>query len=398
MPRVNPEILVWARETAGLPLDEAVKKLVIRDTKKATALDRLAGYESGDEEPSRPLLQKMAKQYHRPLLTFYLSQPPVKGDRGADFRTLPTEAHSPATDATLDALIRDIRARQSMVRAILEDEEESPSLPFVGSRTMADGQAAALTSLGTLLRVRLEEYRSQPNSEAAFNLLRARAEREGIFVMLKGDLGSYHSAIEPEVFRGFSIADDIAPFIAINDRDARATWPFTLLHETVHLLLGQTGVSGQQSENETERFCDDVASEFLLPRQDSASLDLKGLKEIDEIAERLSAFAAKRNISRTMVAYRALRDGSVKPSQYKELSDRFREEWLRQRASQRAQRQPQEGGPDYYVVRRHRLGPRLVSLVRRMTAGRELSTTKAARILGVRPAQVQAILAGSGPS
>lgn len=184
----------------------------------------------------------------------------------------------------------------------------------------------------------------------------------------------------------------------INDRDARAAWPFTLLHETVHLLLGQTGVSGQQSENETERFCDDVASEFLLPRQESASLDLKKLKEIDDIAERISAFAAKRNISRTMVAYRALRDGSVKPSQYKELSDRFREEWLQQRDSRRAQRQPPKGGPDYYVVRRHRLGSRLLSLVRRMTAEGELSTTKAARILGVRPAQVQAILAGNNPS
>ena len=37
MPTVNPEILVWARETAGLMPEEATKKLAIRDTKKATA-------------------------------------------------------------------------------------------------------------------------------------------------------------------------------------------------------------------------------------------------------------------------------------------------------------------------------------------------------------------------
>ena len=51
MPTVNPEILVWARETAGLMPEEATKKLAIRDTKKTTALDRLAGYESGAEDP-----------------------------------------------------------------------------------------------------------------------------------------------------------------------------------------------------------------------------------------------------------------------------------------------------------------------------------------------------------
>ena len=29
----------------------------------------------------------MSKQYHRPLLTFYLDRPPDTGDRGEDFRT-----------------------------------------------------------------------------------------------------------------------------------------------------------------------------------------------------------------------------------------------------------------------------------------------------------------------
>ena len=89
MPTVNPEILVWARETAGLMPEEATKKLAIRDTKKTTALERLAGYESGAEDPSRSLLLKMSKQYRRPLLTFYLPKPPLKGDRGWIFALCP---------------------------------------------------------------------------------------------------------------------------------------------------------------------------------------------------------------------------------------------------------------------------------------------------------------------
>ena len=91
MPAVNPEILVWARKTAGLTLQDAVAKVGIRDAGGVAAIDRLAALERGEREPTRPTLVKMAQQYRRPLLAFYLNAPPQRGDRGADFRTLPVE-------------------------------------------------------------------------------------------------------------------------------------------------------------------------------------------------------------------------------------------------------------------------------------------------------------------
>ena len=279
-----------------------------------------------------------------------------------------------------------------MVRDLLEDEEETTPLPFVGSRTIADGQVAVLDSLQRLLKVQLTDYRRQPDANAAFQFLRRRAEAEGIFVLLKGDLGSYHTAIELEVFRGFSIADNIAPFVIINDRDSRAALPFTLLHEVVHLILGQTGISGWRTGNETERFCDDVAGSFLLPDQEAAKLDLRNAKGIDDLAAQIGEFANERNLSRTMVTYRAYRANAISLALYEHLSDKFREEWRQEAASRRAQQQNQDGGPNFYIVRRHRLGPGLTSLVGRMMAGGELSTSRAARILDVRPGQVQQIL------
>ncbi len=392
MPSVNPEILVWARETAGLTQEEAARKLDIRQTKKATALDRLAGYESGKEDPSRPLLLRMARQYRRPLLTFYLPVPPSKGDRGADFRTLPGDAQSTSEAAILDALLRDTKARQGMVRALLEDEDELLSLPFVGSQSMTDGKSVVLDTLGAALELHIDDYRAQRNADAAFNYVRAKAEERGIFVLLKGDLGSHHTAIELEVFRGFSIADDIAPFIVINDRDTRAAWTFTLLHEIVHLILGQSGVSGLQSGNDTEWFCDDVAGEFLFPTHESAELGLQDTMNLDEMAERIGVFARERNLSRTMVAYRGYRSEIIQNSQYRELSRMFRAQWIRQRDAQREQLRAQDRGPNPYVVRRHRLGRRLTSLVGRLMATGELSTSRAARILDARPTQVQAIV------
>ena len=229
--KVNPEILVWARETAGLTHEQAVKKIGIKPAYGIEAVDRLAALEAGTTEPTRPILVKMAKQYRRPLLTFYLSSPPQKGDRGTDFRTLSSDEHSATDDARVDALIREMQARQSMVRAVLEDEDEAEPLAFIGSRSVSDGKMAVLQSLRTLLDIDIETYYRQSDAGEAFALLRQKTEDAGVFVLLQGDLGSYHTAIEAELFRGFVLADDVAPFIVINDNDSRAAWSFTLLHE-----------------------------------------------------------------------------------------------------------------------------------------------------------------------
>ena len=384
---VKPEILVWARETAGLRPEDAVKKLDIRDARGTAALDRLYALETGEAAPTRPMLVKMSKQYRRPLLTFYLSEPPRSGNRGADFRTLPA-GYSESQAAQVDALVRDLYTRQSMVRAVLEDEDEAEVVTFVGSGKVSDGQPAVLKALHDLFDLDLEAYYDQPTVETAFKLLRDRAGTRGVFVLLKGDLGSYHTAMDADVFRGFALADRVAPFIVINDRDSRAAWSFTLLHEMVHLILGQTGIDGAKVGTEVERFCNDVAGKFLLPEAELHSLEVPrsaGLAEKDRL---ISDFAQERNLSRTMVAYNAYRQSLIGRDDFEALSDVFRQHWTQQR-----ERTPgQEGGPSYYTLRRHRMGSELIGLVRRMMAARALSPSRAARILGVTPTQVYRLL------
>ncbi len=327
----------------------------------------------------------MAQQYRRPLLAFYLSNPPAKGDRGADFRTLPAE-HSTADEAQLNALLRDIRARQSMVRDMLEDEDETEPLAFIGSHTIEDGQPTVLASLRTLLEVDVREYRVKHNASAAFDLLRERAEKAGVFVLLMGNLGSHHTNFDTEIFRGFAIADAIAPFVVINRNDAPPAWSFTLLHELVHLLLGQTGISAARRENAVEQFCNDVAGEFLLPAAEAQHLVLSG--EFNCATEQISNFAEERNFSRSMVAYKVYRAGSINQQMFNHLMKTFREQWLQQRATNRKQKNKQQGGPNYYVLCRHGVGKPLVEFVQQMMRTGELTTSKAANVLGVKPGQV----------
>ena len=100
-----------------------------------------------------------------------------------------------------------------------------------------------------------------------------------MFVLLKGDLGSHHTAIDVEVFRGLAIADDVAPFVVINDNDSRAARSFTLLHELTHILLGQSGFRGMRVEAEIEKFCDDVAAECVAART-NACRDRHGTRRV----------------------------------------------------------------------------------------------------------------------
>ena len=401
MPKVNPEILVWARQSAGLTLEEAAKKNQrLRDGQKASAADKLNALELGMAEPSRPVLVEMARVYRRPLVTFYLSKPPAQGERGTDFRTLATD-HSTADDALLDALVRDIRARQSMVRAILEDIEEAEPLPFVGSHVIGDGLPEVLASLKSLLDVDLDAYRKQRNATAAFGLLRTRAENAGVFVLLKGNLGSHHTDIvDTDVFRGFTIADDVAPFVIINHHDARPAWSFTLLHELTHLLLGQTGVSGARAENDLERFCDDVASEFLFPHEESKELIFAQGTDFETIALQISARSNEANVSRTMLAYKIWRSGGIGRDTFNRLKNMFRAQWLSEREERREQTRQQQSGVvvNPYVTRRHQLGQPLVGLVRRAMTSGELTTSKASTVLGVRPSQVSSLFDVGRPS
>ncbi|MFH1884841.1 MAG: XRE family transcriptional regulator [Planctomycetota bacterium] len=392
MPKVNPDIIRWARETAGLTLEEAAKKLTLHQARGVSAIDRLAALESGDDEPTRSVLTKMAKQYRRPLLTFYMTAPPRKGDRGQDFRTLP-EDYSDTDEALLDALIRDVKARQSMVRAMLEDEEDTEPLPFVGSLRMSQGISAVLSSIQETLQIDRAEFRAEDSPSEAFTLLRNRVEAAGIFVLLIGNLGSYHTAIDLEIFRGFALADDIAPFVIINDQDARSAWSFTLLHELAHIWLGQTGVSGWRAEISIEKFYNDVAGEFLLSNSELEQLDVNDGTDLESAQRRIGEFAMDRNLSASMVTYKLYRIGTIDFESWRLISETFRKMWIAQRNERRIKAREQESrGPTYYPVRRHRIGKALIELVGAMMRAGAITTSKAGKVLGVKAKNVQTLI------
>jgi Zn-dependent peptidase ImmA (M78 family) len=391
---VNPEILTWARNTAGLTADAAARALGFSDTINRSAAERLMALEAGSEDPSRSVLLRMSKAYRRALLVFYLREPPRIGDRGQDFRTVPGGT-PPLYNPLLDALIRDIRGRQAAVRALLEETEPSP-VDFIGAASMSDPTEDLANRIRERLQFSLDQFRRQATAQLAFGYLRETIEATGVYVLLLGNLGSHHTNISVDVFRGFAVADPIAPFIVINDQDARPAWSFTALHEMAHLWLGATGVSGASIEARIERYCNDVAGEILLPTAEIRALAYLRRAPLAEVIEAVSTFASARNISRAMVAYKLLRANAISESTWRQIADYLRQEWLASRGRQEQEGDSGEsGGPSYYVVKRHRLGNALLDVIRRSLAEGIITPTKAAQVLGVKPRNVEPLLHGT---
>lgn len=385
---VNPDILIWARETAGLDLESAAKKIGLNAARGVSGADRLAALEAGEGTVSSALLQRMAQQYHRPLLTFYMPERPQPAELGQDFRTLPDQGD--ASNVLLATLLRDVKARQSLVRDTLEDDDDAEDVALVGSQRGVDRPGPLAAALVEAIGFDRAAYRACGSVDDAFAYLRSLVEAKGVFVLLAGDCGHWSTAIEVSVFRGFAIADRLAPFVVVNDQDAKSAWAFTLLHEVAHLLLGETGVSGGTPQAGIEQLCNDTAAAVLITPADIADMPLVG--GAGDVAQ-IDALANRAKVSRSMIAYQLFRAGRITSVRWEALRDQFRAEWLAIKEREREKNRAKDGGPNWYIVRRHRLGPALLAVARQGIADGSLTPTRAARMLGVKPMAVYPLLA-----
>lgn len=98
-------------------------------------------------------------------------------------------------------------------------------------------------------------------------------------------------------------------------------------------------------------------------------------------------------MSQALVTYRLARKQWVSAAVAGEIFRQLAERWRNERERSR-DAQSDTGGPSYYVVKRSRLGEALMRVVRRGLQGDVLTHTRAAKILGVKPASVEPLLRG----
>lgn len=374
-------MLTWAREDCGFSLADAALKLGYKDTVTRTAAEKLLHTENTGEI-SKSAFAKVQTTYRKPLLTYYLEKPPVPTNVGEDFRTAES-ASDPRQNHIVKAILSNVTARQSMIKELLITEDEIRDLDFIGSINLNMNPEQVANKIREMFEIDILEYRKGQDYSRSFNYLRRKLEAKGVFVIIKGNLGNYHSDVEVGTFRGFAISDEIAPFIVINHQEAKSSRAYTLLHELTHILLGKTGISASVGEDRIEQFCDRVASLTLLQEFEVRSFH-PSIEVFGDLVKDITDFALAKKVSSTQVAYRLLQFRMISQITYKNLCTFFYEQWLN---SKKAKRNDDGSGPNANVIKKSYLGG-LVELVQRMLDSGAISSTQAGIVLDTHPTRV----------
>lgn len=384
---INNGMLKWARLEAGLSLSGAAEAAGTSDARGISGEERIEAWENGEDFPTKNQCEALAKAYVQPLLVFYLPSPPIEPDPLPDFRKLsPNEKR---LSPQLKAFIAKMKARQQEVIDILSDdtEDEIDPLPFIGRLSIEAPVDVFADDLRTALGISESDQRKLRDSDALFRLLRNKAEDLGIYVIVQGDLGSYHSSIDPKEFRGFCLADPIAPFVVLNNNDAKPALSFTLLHELAHLWLNESGISNLNpfddggDETKIETYCNRVASHFLMPPDTLlAAWDrAKGTGDLQAIADVAKEFS----VSRRAVAYRLRMADELTFAQWRHIDGIYDSEWKARKEKQKEKQRQSKTKPNHFTTKRYQLGRRLVNTVLGALDAGALGYSSASRILGV---------------
>jgi len=254
---IQPNMFRWACERSG-----------ISDETLISRFPKLELWTQGAAKPTLKQLENFAKATHTPIGYLFLPEPPVERMPIPDFRTIDTRQLHRLSPDLLDTVYI-CQQRQEWYRDFARSSGNEP-LSFVGSVDVTSDVVATAENIRHTLGFDLEERRQMPTWSDALRRFIEQADARGVLVMVSGIVGSNtHRKLDPQEFRGFALADNLAPLVFINGSDTKAAQIFTIAHELAHIWLGQSAVSDTQAvqtpEHMVEQWCNQVAAELLVP-------------------------------------------------------------------------------------------------------------------------------------
>ncbi len=358
---IRPEMLRWATERAGMDPDDLAQRI-----------PQLQEWERGEKQPTLKQLEGFAKTTHTPVGYLFLATPPVEEVPIPDFRTVAdTGVRRPSPDL-LDTVYL-CQQRQDWYRDFIRSSGEGV-LPFVGTATLKDDEVQAAERIRDVLGFSVNARRQMPNWTDALRRFIEQADVLGVLVMVSGVVGSNNRRkLNPAEFRGFALADSLAPLIFINGADSKAAQMFTLAHELAHIWLGQSALSDAQAsaipKQNVERWCNRVAAELLVPMElfrDEYDRQADLRSELDRLARYFKVS--------TLVILRRMHDaGTLRGDNYWAA---YEQELEYLRSIQKG------GGGNFYLTLGARASKRFARAVVVSTLEGRSSFTEAFRLLG----------------
>ncbi len=370
---LNPAVLRWAAERAGVEAADLSKTF----RKHPEAIQR---WFEGSSKPTFRQAQTLATRLRVPFGYLFLAQPPDDHLPIRDFRRMGTAQNRKPTIDLRD-VVADVLLKQDWYWDFRTTQRETP-VPWVGRFS----PGADVTDVADDIRRALDfenEVRAQDRARFLKTFV-AQAERQGILVMRNGIVRqSTNRVLKVEEFRGFSLADPMAPVIFINNADSSAAQIFTLAHELVHIWIGEGGVSDadptieQEGGNDIEAFCNEAAGELLLPWPRLGSLWSHRSEPMTTWIRKVSKVF---QVSTVMVARQLWTHGAISRTEFFEFYTSERANWRSEKAS--------GSGGDYYRMTPIRNSRLLTETLLESVAASQTSIREASRLLGVKPANL----------
>lgn len=375
---INHKLLVWARNTTGLSLEAAAKKLGVKPA-------RLRDWEDNRLSPTVAQLRKAASVYKRPLAVFFLPRPPAQPQPLHDFRRLPDRERAYLSPELLLEMRRARRRRAVAVELLGDLQQPGLSLPL---RATVDDDPEAIAARGReWLGVSLAQQSRWLGTYDALNGWLAAFEAHGFLIFQTTD-------VDLDEMRGLSLNERRLPVILLNAKDYPRARVFTLMHEFTHVMLDTGGVCdpervGRRARTLDERvevFCNHVAGSLLVPSNallgDSSIARNPGRREWPDttIVALSDAFA----VSREVVLRRLLILGRTTEAFYEQKRNEYQGHYARLAALARERTREQEGHPPVYRVAVRDNGRRYTRLVLDAFEGERITAADVSDFLGVR--------------
>ena len=345
---LQPELLRWARERAGLTQDDLAKKIPVNP-------DRVRAWEQTGKI-SIAQIDKLAAKTYTPLGYLYLPEPPDESLPIRDFRTRSGDAPTRPSPDLLETVYQ-MQRRQNWMRDDLIEGGADP-LVFVGAYSLKDSHIEVAASMRASLGLAAGWAEDISTWSDALRFLRNRLDEIGVLVVFNGAVGNNnYRKLDPTEFQGFALVDEYAPLVFVNSADYIASQMFTLAHEVAHLFVGETGLSVFDrllpADDETEQFCDQVAAEFLVPQQALQAC----WPTVQDLGNRHQAIARKSKVSAIVAARRALDLGLIERDAFFGFYDDHKRQGVGRRFTG-------EGG-NFWNIQKWRIGPRFAGAVAR---------------------------------
>ena len=301
---INPAILFWARQRAGLTREQAAKKFA-----------RIAEWESGELAPTYPQLEQLADALKVPIAVFFFPDPPDVPSIEETFRTLP-DAEIGQLPSRIRMLLRKAKAFQLNLHELTHDRNPAErlitrDLTFPTNINVEEMAAAVRAYIG----VPVEEQQSWRDDDTAQKEWRAALLRVGIFI--------FKDAFKLEEYSGFCLYDELFPIIYVNNSATKTRQMFTYFHELAHLLFHTSGIDSEHDRyiphlkldaQRIETLCNRFAAHFLLPDAEMQ----RAMQGREATGATATLLAAQFHVSRAVIFRRYLDQKLINQSQYDE--------------------------------------------------------------------------------